>query len=140
MIDLNTLPHAQLRWVLLGLMAVIYLLFGLVHILRPDPFLPIMPDWVPQPRLVVILTGLCEIAGAAGLCIPRFRWLAGVMLALYAICVYPANVKHALDHIQVPQLPSNWWYHGPRLAFQPVFVWWALFCAGVIDWPFRPRG
>jgi hypothetical protein len=33
----------------------------------------------------------------------------------------------------------SWLYHGPRLAFQPVLMWWALFCAGVIDWPFRAR-
>lgn len=137
---LNDLPYPRTRRILLGLMAAIYLIFGLIHVAAPDPFLPIMPDWVPFPRMVVIITGICEIAGAVGLVIPRTRWLAGVMLALYAVCVYPANLKHAFGHVMVPQLPSSWWYHGPRLAFQPVFVWWALFCAGVIDWPFRKRG
>jgi uncharacterized membrane protein len=73
------------------------------------------------------------------LAIPRLRRLAGIMLALYAVCVFPANVKHALDGIHLPPAPDSWWYHGPRLAFQPVLVWWALFCAGVIDWPFRAR-
>ncbi|MDX7951084.1 DoxX family protein [Lichenihabitans sp. Uapishka_5] len=136
---LDALPHATARRILLILMAAIYLVFGLIHVATPDPFLPIMPAWVPAPRLVVILTGVCEIAGAIGLVVPRTRWLAGVMLALYAVCVYPANLKHAFDHVAVPQLPSGWWYHGPRLLFQPVFVWWALFCAGVIDWPFRSR-
>jgi hypothetical protein len=28
----------------------------------------------------------------------------------------------------------GWWYHEPRLTFQPVLIWWKL-CAGVIDWP-----
>jgi uncharacterized membrane protein len=136
---LSALPRPRVRWTLLGVMAALYIGFGLVHILRPDPFLPIMPDWVPQPRAVVILTGLCEIAGGIGLLIPRFRRLAGIMLALYAVCVFPANVKHAVENVDIPQLPHSWWYHAPRLAFQPVFVWWALFCAGVIDWPFRRR-
>lgn len=139
MTDLNSLPHARARWILLILMGVIYIGFGFVHIATPDSFLPIVPDWVPQPRTTVILTGVCEIAGGVGLFIPKFRWLSGVMLALYAICVYPANVKHAFGTIDIPRLPHSWWYHGPRLAFQPVFVWWALFCAGVIDWPFRKR-
>ena len=134
---LNDLPHPRARWLLLGLMAAIYLAFGIIHIATPDPFLPIVPDWVPFPRQTVILTGVCEIAGALGLLIPRTRRLAGVMLAIYAVCVYPAN--HAIDHVVVPQLPDSWWYHGPRLAFQPVFVWWALFAAGVIDWPFGKR-
>lgn len=85
---------------------------------------------MPFPRAVVLATGNCEIAGSVALAGTRFRRLAGVMLALYAVCVFPANVKHA-------PVPDSWWYHGPRLAFQPVLVWWAFFCAGVIDWPFR---
>jgi hypothetical protein len=32
-------------------------------------------------------------------------------------------------------LPVSWWYHGPRLMFQPVLVWWALYCSEVINWP-----
>ncbi|MDB5646240.1 DoxX family protein [Methylobacterium sp.] len=113
-----------------------YAFIGVVHLAAPDAFLPIMPDWVPMPRLVVILTGLCEFAGVAGLAFaPTRRW-AGIGLALYAICVFPANLKHALAGIVVPGLPDTWWYHGPRLAFQPVFVWWALYAAGIVDWPF----
>ncbi|MCW6508583.1 DoxX family protein [Lichenifustis flavocetrariae] len=137
--NLNDLPHAGARWVLLGLMAVLYIGFGFVHVFMAEAFLPIMPDWVPAPRATVIATGVCEIAGGLGLFVPRTRWLAGIMLALYAVCVYPANIKHAFGNVDIPSLPHSWWYHGPRLAFQPVFVWWALFCAGVIDWPFRKR-
>jgi uncharacterized membrane protein len=69
------------------------------------------------------------------------RW-AGIALAVYAVCVWPANFKHAFGGIDIPHLSSSWWYHAPRLALQPVIVWWALFCAGVIDWPlswFRSR-
>ena len=62
-----------------------------------------------------------------------------MMLALYAVCVFPANVHHALDHVAVAGLPSSWWYHAPRLLFQPVFVWWALWAGEVVDWPFRRR-
>ena len=68
----------------------------------------------------------------------RWRRLAGVMLAAYAICVFPANIKQALDdaHRVVPHLGLG--YHIPRLLFQPVFVWWALFAGGVVSWPFKP--
>ena len=127
------------RIVMLGAMVAFYGVAGVIHLARPDAFLPIVPDWVPEPRAVVLATGACEVAGAAGLLTRRFRWLAGVMLALYAVCVYPANIKHAMENVDVPQLPRSWWYHGPRLLLQPVIAWWALFCAGVVDWPFRPR-
>ena len=98
-----------------------------------------MPDWVPLPRAIVLATGLCEIVGSIALASPRLRRLAGIMLALYAVCVFPANIKHALEAIHLPPVPDSWLYHGPRLALQPVLVWWALFCAGVIDWPFRGK-
>ena len=126
-----------LRNVMRWTMAAFYVVAGVGHALRPDAFLPIVPDWVPFPREVILLTGLCEIAGAAALLTTRLRAAAGIMLALYALCVWPANIKHAVDHIVLPPIPDTWWYHGPRLAFQPVLIWWALFCAGVIDWPWR---
>ena len=53
-------------WWRLPLMAA-YGFIGVVHLAAPDAFLPIMPDWVPEPRLVVIVTGLCELAGVLGL-------------------------------------------------------------------------
>jgi uncharacterized membrane protein len=31
----------------------------------------------------------------------------------------------------------GWGISGTRLALQPVLVWWSLFCAGVVNWPFE---
>jgi uncharacterized membrane protein len=120
-------------------LAALYVFIGIVHLAATDAMLPLMPDWVPEPRLVIQLTGLCEIAGAVGLLTGRLRRAAAIGLALYAVCVYPANLKHAFDHVHVDGIPDSWWYHGPRLAFQPVFVWAALWAGGLVDWPFRAR-
>lgn len=128
----------MVRRVMRWLMAALYAAAGVAHLAAAPAFLPIVPDWVPYPEPVVLATGICEVFGALGLLSRRWRWWAGVMLALYAVCVFPANIKHAVEGIDVPQLPHSWWYHGPRLLAQPVLVWWALFCAAVIDWPFRP--
>jgi hypothetical protein len=45
--------------------------------------------------------------------------------------------KHAFEGIELPYIGNSWWYHGPRLAFQPVIVRSALYSARVIDWPRR---
>ncbi len=124
------------RWAL----ALIYLAAGVLHLAVPDVFLSIMPHWVPYPRLVVLGTGVAEIAGAIALLTGRWqgRWqgrvrrAAGIGLALYAVCVVPANIKHAIDGLPVGAIQLGWWYHGPRLALQPVLVWWALFVGEVI--------
>lgn len=131
--------YPRTRAVLRGALAVAYAGIGAVHVTRPDAFLPIMPGWVPDPRDVVLATGVCELAGSVALMTPRLRRAAGWAFAAYAVCVFPANVKHAVENVDVPPIPSSWWYHGPRLAFQPVFVWWALWATGIVDWPFRGR-
>lgn len=124
-----------MRWI----MAVFYAVAGIAHLAYPAVFLPVMPGWVPYPHEVVLFTGVCELLGAAGLLIPRLRWWAGVMLAAYAFCVFPANLRHAWLDVVVAQHTATLWYHVPRLPLQPVVIWWALYCAGVIDWPWRRR-
>jgi uncharacterized membrane protein len=127
--------HERLRVALRIVLILFYGAAGVVHLAAPDKFLPIVPGWVPFPRETVLATGLCEIAGVIGLMTRQWRSAAGIGLALYAVCVFPANIKHAVEHIDVPALPSSWWYHGPRLLMQPVLVWAALFVGGVMDWP-----
>ena len=124
------------RW----LLALIYLAAGVIHIRSPGGFVAITPDWVPSPHAVVFWTGVAEIAGAIGLMIPRLRRAAGIGLALYALCVWPANFNHALNDIAIGGNRLPWAYHGPRLMLQPLNIWWALWVGGVTDWPFRKRG
>ncbi|HEX7871525.1 MAG TPA: DoxX family protein [Sphingobium sp.] len=129
-----------LRWAL----AAAYAFAGYKHLTAPAGFVAITPGWVPDPALVVRATGLCEVAGALGLMVPPawVRWArpaAGIGLALYALCVWPANFNHALNDIPLGGVHLSWWYHGPRLLLQPVIIWAALWVGGVTDWPFRRR-
>jgi uncharacterized membrane protein len=129
-----------LRW----LFAIFYLVAGIAHLRSPGGFLAITPDWVPFPAEVVAFTGIAEIAGAIGLIIPRqtigwARPAAGIGLALYALCVWPANFNHALNNIPLGGQTVGWWYHGPRLCAQPLFIWLALWAGEVTDWPFSKK-
>lgn len=120
-------------------LAAAYAFAGIAHLTRPGGFIAITPHWVPMPETVVALTGVAELAGALGLMIPGLRRAAGIGLALYALCVWPANINHALNDIPLGGVHLSWWYHGPRLTLQPVIIWWALWASDVIDWPFRQR-
>jgi uncharacterized membrane protein len=133
--DRSALARAVMRWIL----AVVFVAAGIGHLSAPEPFLAITPSWVPFAPQVIFITGLCELAGAVALVTKPLRWWAGVAFAAYALCVWPANFKHAIDGIALPHVTNSWLYHGPRLAFQPVIIWWALYCAGVIDWPWRRK-
>ena len=123
-----------------GLLALAYFYVGVTHLRAPEGFVKITPDWVPWPEQVVFWTGVAEILGAIGLMVPQLRKPAAIGLALYAVCVFPANINHALNNIMIGDSILGWGYHGPRLMLQPLIVWWALWAGGVIDWPFRPKG
>lgn len=132
-------PNPQ-RWGARIPLSVIYAIAGVFHLAIPDVFAKITPAWVPMPHEVILVTGICELAGAAALLTGRFRSAAGIAFAAYAVGVYPANIKHAIDSLSGPGTPElGWWYHAPRLALQPVLVWWALFAGGVVSWPFASK-
>lgn len=114
----------------------------MAHLADPGPFVRITPGWVPGPDAVVALTGVAEILGAVGL-VQRWsksaRRAAAIGLALYALCVWPANFQHlALD---LAREDGGWGlgYHIPRLIAQPLIVWLALWAGDATDWPFARR-
>lgn len=124
------------RW----LLALMFLGVGYVHFAQPETFLDIMPAWVPWPGLVVTLTGIAESAGAIGLVQWRsagLRRAAGWGLALYSLCVWPANINHMLIDMASPDGGLGMAYHVPRMFMQPVIIWLALWSSEAIDWPFR---
>ncbi|MEZ5692376.1 MAG: DoxX family protein [Altererythrobacter sp.] len=127
-----------LRWVL----ALFYAVAGYFHLASPAPFLKIMPEAVPWPEAVVLWTGIAELAGAAGLIqpwSPALRRAAGIGLALYALCVWPANINHMIMDMARADGGFGLAYHIPRMVAQPVVIWLALWVSGTTDWPFRHR-
>ncbi len=128
----ETVPRRLARWMLIAF----YTLAGVAHLVATESMVRIVPAWVPAPRMVVLATGACELAGAVALCTRRWRVAAGWSLALYALCVWPANVQHAvIDLTRGSGLPL--WYHAPRLLLQPAIIWWALWASGAAGRPIR---
>lgn len=113
-------------------MAVALLLVGSDHLLTPQRYLPMLPDFLPYHLELVLFTGLCELAGAIGLLLPRWRRWAALALALYFVCVFPANIKNALDGLNVEGLPAATWYYWLRLPFQPLIVLWVLYAGELL--------
>ena len=116
--------------------APIFALAGVVHIMRPGFFAPMMPPAVPHPGAVILSTGIAELAGAIALFVPRTRYSAGIMLAVYAVCVYPVNILHAVHDLSTGT-GLGWAYHYPRLFAQPFICWWALAAGKVVGRPER---
>ena len=132
----------MIRAALRVLLALFYAFAGWQHLVQPEPFLAITPEWVPFPGQVVLWTGIAELLGAAGLLQPfwpQLRNAAGISLALYALCVWPANINHLLMDMARPDGGLGLAYHVPRMIAQPVLIWLALWVGDVTDWPLRRR-
>jgi uncharacterized membrane protein len=121
--------RAAVRPALRYLLALFYFAAGVIHLVAPAPFLTIMPGWVPAPYAVVLATGVAEILGAVALVQPwslPLRRAGGWGLALYALCVWPANINHFILDMAKPDGGLGLGYHVPRMFAQPVIIGLAL--------------
>jgi uncharacterized membrane protein len=84
----------------LGFVFLWFLVGGIAHFALTDQEMRIVPPSIPQPRLTVLVTGVFELLGAAGLLSYRTRRAAGWGLFALTIAVTPANIymlQHADD-------------------------------------------
>lgn len=124
----------MIRLILRLILAAFYAYAGYLHIVRPEPFLSIMPAMISFPEEIVFWTGIAEIAGAIGLVQPfdkRVRQAAGIGLALYALCVWPANINHFAMDMAKPDGGLGLAYHVSRMFAQPLIIWLALWVGEV---------
>jgi uncharacterized membrane protein len=99
-----------------------FLVAGLLHFLRPKPYVSIVPDALPRKREIVYASGAAELAGAAGVLIPGTRRVAGWWLIATLIAIFPANVNMAVNagrYRAVPE-PLLW----TRLPLQGALIAW----------------
>lgn len=118
-----------------GLLAISMTAIGTLHFISPEPFIQIVPSFLPQPRWLVYISGACEIAGGIGLLVPRVRKPAAWGLIALYLAVFPANINMAVTNMPVggQQYPLLLWL---RLPFQALFIAWAWWC-GDLSVPHR---
>jgi uncharacterized membrane protein len=105
------------------LLSLIFVVAGVLHFLRPEPFVQVVPPYLPWPLLLVYLSGALEIAFGALLLAPRHQRLAAWGLALLLVAVFPANLHMALEP-DAFGLPPALLY--ARLPLQALLIGWAL--------------
>ncbi len=95
---------------------------GLLHLLRPRLFLPLLPPPLPQSPALIVATGVPELLGAAGLLFPPTRRAAALCLAVFMVAIFPANIYVAgrtIGGIPMPSVPV-------RTAMQAAYIWLLL--------------
>ncbi|MBA2299289.1 MAG: DoxX family protein [Chloroflexi bacterium] len=112
------------RWAPLAL-AALFAGSGVLHLIRPEMFRPLVPATLPAPDAIVAISGLAELICAAGLVTHR-SW-AGLSSAALLVAVFPGNVQFALDQTAAPggdpRVIAAAWL---RLPLQVPLIWAAL--------------
>jgi uncharacterized membrane protein len=127
-------PHAS-RARLAGLSFVFlwFLIGGIAHFAATDLEMRIVPPYIPAPRLTVLMTGVFELLGCAGLLLSSTRRAAGWGLFALTIAVTPANV-YMLQHADAFNIPH--WLLLLRLPVQIALL--ALIAWSTTAFPARP--
>lgn len=129
---MNAVP-AMSRWRVAGL-AFVFLWFaigGVAHFALTETEMRIVPPYIPWPRAVVLVSGVFELMGAAGLLWRPTRRAAGVGLFLLTLAVTPAHFYM----LQRPELFANvpYWALVVRLPVQVALL--ALIAWSTSAWP-----
>lgn len=118
--------RALSRWVL----AAAFVFAGVMHFVITGAYVRIMPPWIPLHREMVLLSGVCQIAGGIGLLVPRMRREAAIGLVLLLIAVFPANVQMLLNARAAGASSTAQTLLWARLPLQLALAAWVLFAAG----------
>ncbi|PSN10093.1 hypothetical protein C7271_26590 [filamentous cyanobacterium CCP5] len=117
--------------ILRGVLAVCMVVAGTLHFAAADPFIRIVPGFLPFPAALVYISGVIEILLGLGLIAsPPIRNYAAWGLVALFIAVYPANLNMAINHIHIDGIPDTWWFQAIRLPFQFVLIAWAYWYTG----------
>jgi len=99
-----------------------FLFAGLMHFLKPRPYVAIVPDALPRKREIVFVSGVAEIAGGAGVLVPATRRVAGWWLIATLLAIFPANVNMAVNSERFRKVPEPLLW--VRLPIQALLIRW----------------
>ena len=111
-------------------LSAVLLVAGVGHFVAASEFAAQVPPWMPQPDLVVAVSGVVELAlGLALIVGGRHMPVVGWVVAAFFVVVFPGNVWQLIEGRDAFGLDSDL-ARAVRLLFQPVLVVWALWCTG----------
>ncbi len=94
---------------------------SIAHFTIPEPFVRIMPPYIPYHLACVYISGFFELLGAVGIWIKSVREFAGYGLMVLTAVVTLANVQMFLHPELFPNIP--YWALIVRFPVQAGLIW-----------------
>lgn len=109
--------------ILLYFMVLLYVAAGVNHFIHPQPYIAIIPAWLPYPSALVFISGVCEIGlGLLLLPVATRRFAAWGIIAML-ILIFPANIQMAINYYREGN--PFFWVTIVRLPLQVLLILWA---------------
>jgi uncharacterized membrane protein len=117
------------RRLIAGLTAVFlwFFLGGIAHFVLTDTEMSIVPPYIPWPRLAVLVSGVCELLGVAGMLYRPTRGAALWGLFALTLAVTPCHI-YMLQYSERFHVP--YWALIARLPLQVALLALIAWCAG----------
>lgn len=123
-----SLPLSRKRVAGLTFIFLWFAIGGVAHFVATDAEMRIVPPYIPWPRAAVLVSGVFELLGAAGLLWAPTRRLAGIGLFALTLAVTPAHHYMLQEPELFPTIP--YWMLIARLPVQVALlalIAWATF-------------
>lgn len=112
-------------------MAVFIIFTGFAHFKFQKGMAMMIPDFIPAKMFLVYFTGLIEIAAGVGLMIPSVRELTAILLIIFLILVFLANINSSKKKVNLFKAdysgPGMSYLYKERLPMQIILIAWTWF-------------
>jgi uncharacterized membrane protein len=105
---------------------------GSDHLIRPEIFDSIVPDYLGFPRFWTIASGVLEIILGIGMILPVYRQSAARYFTVFLVFVYLANLNMWLNGVPFNGTLLSLNGHIIRLLVQLILICIGLWLAGLI--------
>ena len=105
---------------------------GSDHLIRPEIFDSIVPDYLSFPRFWTIASGVLEIILGIGMILPVYRQSAARYFTVFLVFVYLANLNMWLNGVPFNGTLLSLNGHIVRLLVQLILICIGLWLAGLI--------
>lgn len=112
-------------------MAVFIIFTGFAHFKYQKGMAMMIPEVFPAKIFLVYLTGILEIAAGIGLMIPSIRELTAVLLIVFLVIIFWANINSSKKHVNIFKGdftgPGIGYLYKERLPMQIILIAWTWF-------------
>lgn len=104
----------------------VYLVAGIMHFIKPDIYLEVIPDWLGNKLLINYIAGIAELIVASMAVFSKTRKMAGYLTIAMLLAFIISHVYFLLNGSCAGDLCIPSWIGWSRLlVIHPILIYWA---------------